>query len=61
MELFTGAFAKLRKATTTFIMSVCLSLRPRKRTQLPLSGFSLTLMSEHYSKLFWRNTRTTKI
>jgi len=30
-----GAFAKLRKATANFVMSVCLSVR-----RLPLDGFS---------------------
>ena len=28
---FLGAFANLRKATFTFVMSVCLSVRPSKR------------------------------
>jgi hypothetical protein len=40
--LILGAFAKLRKATISFVMSVCLSVylpvRPH-RTRLPLDGF----------------------
>ena len=33
--LFLGAFAKLRIATTSFVMSVC----PHGTTRLPLDGF----------------------
>jgi hypothetical protein len=46
--VFLGAFAKLRKAITSFVMSVYLSLslslsvslRPHGTTRLPLDGFS---------------------
>jgi len=31
---FLGAFAKLRKATISFVMSVCLSVRPSVRMEL---------------------------
>jgi len=37
---FLGAFAKLRKATISFVMTVRLSVRPHGTTQLPLDGFS---------------------
>jgi hypothetical protein len=45
---FLGAFAKLRKATVGFVMSVCLSVCPSVRpsvllhgtTEPPLDGFS---------------------
>jgi hypothetical protein len=39
---FLGAFAKLRKVTVSFVMSVCLHLpsHPRGTTWLPLDGFS---------------------
>jgi len=37
---FLEAFAKLRKATISFAMSVCLSVRPHGTTRLPLNGFS---------------------
>jgi hypothetical protein len=33
--LFLGGFAKLRKVTTSFVMSVC----PHGTTRLPLDGF----------------------
>ena len=36
---FSGAFAKLRNATITIIMSVCLSLRKHATTRLLLHGF----------------------
>ena len=36
---FSGAFAKLQKATITFVMSVCLSVCPHGTTRLPLDGF----------------------
>ena len=36
---FFGAFAKLQKATISFVMSVCLS-GPLGSTRLPLDGFS---------------------
>jgi hypothetical protein len=38
--VFLGAFAKLRKATIIFDMSVCLSVRPHGTTLLLLEGFS---------------------
>jgi len=45
---FLGAFAKLRKATTSFVMSVCLpvhpSVRPYGTTRLKLDGFSSNLI-----------------
>jgi len=37
---FWGAFAKMRKATVSFIVSVCLSVSPHGTTRLPLGGFS---------------------
>ena len=45
-----GAFAKLRRATISFVMSSCLSMpvcqsvRPQGITRLPLNGFSLNLV-----------------
>ena len=35
-NVFLGAFAKLRKATVSFVMSV----RPHGTTRLPMGGFS---------------------
>ena len=40
-------FAKLRKATTNFVMSV----RPHGTTRLPLNGFSWNLIFEDFSKI----------
>ena len=37
---FSGAFAKLRKATISFVMSVRLSLRPHGTARHLLDGFS---------------------
>ena len=37
---FLGAFAKLRKATVSFVMSVCPSARLHGTTRLPLDRFS---------------------
>jgi hypothetical protein len=38
--LFLGAFAKLRRATIRFVMSVRPSICPHGTTRLPLDGFS---------------------
>ena len=43
---FLGAFANLRKATISFVISV----RPHETTGLPRDGFSLTLIFEHFLK-----------
>jgi len=37
---FLGAFAKLRKATVSFVMSVRPSVRPHETNQISLDGFS---------------------
>ena len=39
MKVVLGAFAKLRKATICFVMSVCLSVRLHGTTRLQLNGF----------------------
>jgi len=36
---FLGAFAELRKATSSFVISVCRSVRPYGTTLLLLDGF----------------------
>jgi hypothetical protein len=41
---FLGAFTKLRKATISFDMPACLSVRPHGITWLPLEGFSYNLI-----------------
>ena len=59
---FFGAFAKLRKATINFVLSVCLSVslsvclsicpsaRPQGTSLLPLDGFSWNLIFEDFFK-----------
>jgi len=47
-----GAFAKLRKATISFVMSVRLSVRPHGTTRFPLEGFSRNLVLENLSRKF---------
>jgi len=50
--LVVGAFAKLQKATASFVMSVCLSVcrfvRPHANTLLPLDGFSCNLIFDFF-------------
>ena len=46
-EQFLGAFAKLRKATTSLAMSV----RPHGKTRLPLDGFLRNFIFEYFSKI----------
>ena len=48
---FLGSFAKFRKATVVFVMSVCLSVRTHGTTRLPLYGFSRNLIFVYFSKL----------
>jgi hypothetical protein len=45
-----GEFAKLRKATISFVMSVRPSVRPHETTLLPLDGFWWNLVFEYFSK-----------
>jgi len=49
---FLGAFTKLRKKTTSLVMSVSLSVRqsvcPRGTTHLPRGGFSRNLIFEDF-------------
>ena len=45
-----GAFANLRKATVSFVMSFCPSLRARGTTRLPLGGISRNLIFEYFSR-----------
>ena len=47
---FLGAFAKLRKAISSFIMSVRPSVCPHEKTRLPLDGFSWNLIFEYFRK-----------
>ena len=54
---FLGSFAKLRKATISFVMSV----RPHGTTLLQLDGFSWNLIFEDFSKICRENSRFIKI
>jgi hypothetical protein len=59
---FLGAFAKLLKATVSFVISICLSVRPSARLHetnwFPLDGFSC---NEHFSKICRENPIFIKI
>jgi hypothetical protein len=44
---FLGAFVKLRKATISFVMSVC----PHGITRLPMDGYLWNLVYEDFSKI----------
>jgi len=55
---FLGAFAKLRKATISFVMTV----RPHRTTRLPLDGsLLLNLIFEYFSKIFRENSSLIKL
>jgi hypothetical protein len=56
-----GAFAKLGIVTTSFVMSVCLSVRSHGTTRLPLDGFSWNLIFEDFSKIWRQNSIFVKI
>jgi len=45
-----GAWAKLRKATISFVMSAHPSVRPHGTTRVPLDGFSCNFMFRYVSK-----------
>jgi len=51
LAAFLGAFAKLRKAPVSFVMSVSLSVRTHGTTWLPPYGFSRNLIFVYFSKL----------
>jgi len=54
---FLGAFAELRKATVSFVMS----MRPHGANRLPLDGFSWNLTFEYFSKICRENSSFVKI
>jgi hypothetical protein len=49
--LSLDALTKLRKATISFVMSVCLSVRPHGTSRLPLDGFSWNLIFGYFSRV----------
>ena len=54
---YLNAFATLRKATISFVVSV----RPHSTRRLPLDGFSWTSMFKYVSKICRENSRFIKI
>jgi len=57
----SGAFAKLRKANISVVMSVRLSVRPRETNRLPLDGFSWNLIFGNFSKICRENSSVIKM
>ena len=58
---FLGAFAKLRKATISCVMSVRPPICPRETIRFPLDGLSLNLKFEYFSKKCPENSGLIKI
>jgi len=58
---FLGAFAKLRKASISCVMSVRLFVCPHGTTRLPLDGFSWIVVFEYFSKNCREDSRFIKI
>jgi hypothetical protein len=56
-----GAFAKLRKATISFVLCVCLSIRPHGTSRLPMGGFSWNFTFEHFSKILREDSSFIKV
>jgi len=56
---FSGAFAKWRKATMSFVMSACPSVRPHETIRL--DGFSWSLTFRNFSKICRDNSTFIKI
>jgi hypothetical protein len=55
------ASAKFRKVTSSFVISVYLSIRPPRTTRLPLEGFSWNLIFEYFSKICRENSCFIKV
>jgi len=49
-HIFLGTFAEFRKVTISFVMSVCLSVRSREKTRLPLDELLWNLIFECFRK-----------
>ena len=56
-----GAFAKLRRATVSFVMSVRLSVCPHGTTRLPLDGLSWKSRFMNFSKFCRENSSFNKM
>jgi hypothetical protein len=62
IDTFLGSFAKLRKATVSFVMlSVCPSVCRHGTTRLPLGGISGCLVFDYFSKTCRQNSSFVKI
>jgi len=55
-----GAFANLRNETTSFVMSVCPSVRPHGSAGLPQDGFLCYLIFEYFSTICRENSCLNK-
>ena len=55
LELFPGMFAKLRKTTVKYVMSVCPSVRPSRYLSVPME--QLVSLWTNFNKLYWRTSR----
>ena len=51
-EVLLGAVATFRKATISFVVSVCPSVRPHGAIRLPLDGFSLNFIFEYFIRKY---------
>ena len=58
---FLDAFAKVWKATVSFVMSVCQSERQHGTTRLPLNGFSWNFKVENFPKICRENSNFIKL
>jgi hypothetical protein len=58
---FLGAFAKFRKSTGSFILSLRLSIRPHETIRLPQEEFSFSSVLEYNSKICQENSYFIKI
>ena len=54
-------FTRVRKIAKSFVMSVCLSLRPHGTSRLPLVRLSWNVIFHYFSKPFPENSRFIKI
>jgi hypothetical protein len=54
---FLGTPAKLRKATVSFVMSICSSVCPHGETPLPMDRSALNLMFEYFSEICSENSK----
>ena len=56
LSLIFRRLRKIAKATISFVMSVCLSVRPHRTTRLPFYGCSFKMIFEYISKICQENS-----